>query len=484
MVGDGWRSLSAMERVMSTFLMDPEAWAEEQFGGCELGDTRRTKRLVQVARQAAARPDGSTPDQTESWGDCKAVYRLMSCEEVSHANIIGPHCEQTRQSCPAGSVQLLLCDTTELNFGRPVPGLGPVGKGNGTKKEQGHGFFVHSGIMRDAATGIMSGLAGQVIFYRKLKSKKKVHKNTKRRDPHRESVVWGDLIDQMGSPPEGVRWIQVCDRGADDYEVYLRAHLNGCGWVIRAARLNRNVQTVAGDKTTLETLIASGPVTEGLTVEVLRQGNRPARTAQVELRYSELLMPPPSRGNAWIREHAPKEPLRMWVLELIEPHHPAKTEALHWVLVTSESVTSSEQALMIVEYYKQRWGVEEYHKALKTGCHAEQRYYQTAARLEHVTGIHAILAMRLLQIRTLATQQPDLPAAQVVPAEWVETLAQVRRQPALDMTIHQFVRHLGSLGGHLGRKRDGDPGWITLWRGLEKLLLILRGSRLGKEKCG
>ena len=37
---------------------------------------------------------------------------------------------------------------------------------------------------------------------------------------------------------------------------------------------------------------------------------------------------------------------------------------------------------------------------------------------------------------------------------------------------------LRRLGGHLGRKCDGRPGWIKLWRGLEKLLLILRGAAL------
>lgn len=463
---------------MSNCLVEPAAWALQQFGDCHLGDARRTKRLVQVATQAAARPDGSTPDQAESWGKCKAVYRLMDCDDVGHANIIGPHCEQTRLSCPAGSVQLILCDSTDVDFGRSVPGLGPVGK-----KKDNRGFFLHSGLMRDAVTGEIRGLAGQELFYRRPKSRKKVHKNTRRLDPHRESVVWGELIDQIGSPIPGVRWIHVCDRGADDYEVYLRAHLTGCGWVIRAARLNRNVQNVTGDKTTIEELLASVPVNDRLQVPVPRQGNRAARTAQVELRHSPFLMPLPSRKNDWIREHAPKDPLRMWCVQITETSVLAKTEALHWVLITSEPVTNTAEALAVVEHYQKRWGVEEYHKALKTGCHVEERYYQTSARLERVTGLHAILALRLLQIRELAKENPDLPAVDVAPKEWVETLAQVRKLRSTAMTIHQFVRCLAGLGGHLGRKRDGQPGWITLWRGLEKLLLILRGVTLAK-RCG
>jgi hypothetical protein len=120
---------------------------------------------------------------------------------------------------------------------------------------------------------------------------------------------------------------------------------------------------------------------------------------------------------------------------------------------------------------------------LKTGCRVEKRYYETAARLERVTGMLAVLAVRLLQIRTLADDEPDRPAQEVVPGEWVRVLAKVRKQSARQMTIHQFVRHLAGLGGHLGRKQDGRPGWITLWRGLEKLLLILRGVDVAR-KCG
>jgi hypothetical protein len=370
-----------MERAMATINIDPAVWAQEQFGTCELGDTRRTNRLVKIAIQAATRPDGSTPDQTETWGDCKAVYRLMDCDDVTHAEIIRPHCELTKQSCLAGSVQLILCDTTEIDYQRSAAGLGPVGQG------KGRGFFLHTGLMRDANSGVISGIAGQELFYRKPKRKKKVAKNSKRRDPDRESIVWGKLIDQIGAPPEDVRWLHVCDRGADDYEVYCRAFLQGCGWVIRAARMNRIVQTIVGEKTSLEKLLQSQPDVHRQTVEVPRQGNRKSRTAGVSIRFAPLRMPPPSRGNDWIKENAPAEPLLMWVVELKEENPPQGAEALHWVLLTSEPITNVEEALQAIDFYGQRWGVEEYHKVLKTGCRVEKRYYETAERLERVTGM-------------------------------------------------------------------------------------------------
>ena len=460
--------------------VNPTNWAEMEFGDCGLGDRRRTRRLVKVGAQALARPDGTSPEQTESWADCKALYRLMDCDDVSFEAITAPHYQRTRNSGAPGQVQLILNDTTEINYGgkRRVRGLGPVGKNTG------RGFFLQSALMRDPDSGEVLGLAGQEVFYRQT-DKPRAAKNSRRRDPERESTVWGRLIDQVGAPPPGVTWLHVCDRGADDYEVYRHAQLQGCGWVIRACRLNRLILSSSGEMRTLEEHLEAQPVRGRQTREIPATTSHHARTADLELRFAPLSLPTPTVTNAWIREHAPEQPLAMWVVELIEIDPPINAEPVRWVLLTSERVETVDEAQHIVHYYSQRWAIEEYHKALKTGCRVESRYYATAPRLERVTGLLAIVAVQLLRMRSLSEQTPDRPAAEVVPPEWVRTLAQVRRRPHdHTMTLSQFVKHLGGLGGHLGRKRDGRPGWITLWRGLEKLLLILRGAQAGQYKCG
>jgi hypothetical protein len=465
----------------------PGEWAQREFSECQLGDKRRTERLIKAAGQVLARPDGSTPRQIESWSDCKALYRLMDCEDVSFQAITAPHYQRTKQSGEPGCTLLILNDTTEINYGgkRRARGLGLVGKNTG------RGFFLHSALMRDPVSRQVIGLAGQEILYRHSIKKKQAN-NSRRRDADRESVVWGKLIDQIGGPPEGVKWLHVCDRGADDYEVFCHAHLNRCGWVVRACRLNRIILTEEDAQIPLEEHLDAQPVRGLQTLDVPATAQRAARTARLELRYAALKLPTPQVTNAWIRQHAPAEPLAMWVVELIEVDPPADAEPVRWVLLTSERVESIEQARQIVRYYSQRWAIEEYHKALKTGCRVEQRYYETAQRLERVTGLLAIVAVQLLKLRGLAEEEPERPAADIVPTEWVETLAKVRqrsgpRAPKLSadtMTISQFVKHLAGLGGHLGRTSDGRPGWQTLWYGLEKLLLILRGIRAAKQKCG
>ena len=347
------------------------------FGSCELGDVRRSRRLVKYAQDVAARPDGSTPQQTESWGDCKAAYRLFDQDDVTFDGIIAPHCQQTRAACLPGDVKLIINDTTEIDDGpkRRAAGLGPTGNGSG------RGFFLHTALMVDAADGRVEGLAGQILFHRKPKRKRGA-KNTQRRSADRESVVWGNLVDQIGPAPAGVKWVHVDDRGADDFEVFSRIRAQGHSCVIRAARLNSQVTTVDDRNLPLKDLLDELPCRDVRKLEVPAKADAPARTATLELRYSELRMPVPKVLTPWLKERRPLESLTLWVVELREVHAPQGIAGPHWVLYTMEPVTTVAQADPVIGWYERRPTIEDYHKALKTGCHVQQRYYETSDRLE------------------------------------------------------------------------------------------------------
>ncbi len=150
---------------MDSPVLDPDQWAAENFGACELGDQRRTKRLVKYVGQVAACSEGSTPNQTESWADCKAAYRLFDEEDVSFEAVCQPHWNRTKNR--ESGVFFLLGDTTEIDFGYDpdVEGLSPVGSGNH------RGFHLHSSLMIDAESEQIIGLAGAEIFHRKPKPK-------------------------------------------------------------------------------------------------------------------------------------------------------------------------------------------------------------------------------------------------------------------------------------------------------------------------
>ncbi len=438
---------------------------------------------MKLATQLADRPDGSLPDQTETWGDCKAAYRLFDQADVSFQAIIEPHCRQTREACEPGDVKLIINDTTEYDYTslRTAKGLGPIGNGHC------RGFFVHSALMLDDQSHRVEGLAAQEVFYRKVRKgskKPKVARNSVRRRPDRESAVWGRVIDRVGRPPEGVLWIHVCDRGADDIEVMWRVVHNGCGFVIRASRLKRKIIARDGRKLSLDEYLAELPTHGTRDVSVPATTTTLARTATVTLRYGEVLIP---LGvlTPWLKEHRPTEPLCAGVVELLETNPPKGVKPIRWVLYTESPVRSKAQGNQAIERYEQRPQIEDYHKAVKTGCGVELRQLKTADRLERAAALSSVVAVRLMQLKTAAKETPDHPARELVPLRWIELLQITRHLPYnAEISIRDFMRQLAGLGGFLCRKGDGEPGWITIWRGFEKFRLILRGADAQRKRSG
>jgi transposase-like protein/transposase Tn5 family protein len=454
--------------------LEVNQWARQEFGSCELKDARRTARAVRVAAQFAADPSGSTPDQTEGWNDCKAAYRLFDEEDVTFQGLATPHWRQT--VAQASGHCLLIGDTTIVSFGagRDIEGLGII-------EGRTQGYLLHSALMVDADSEAILGLAGQTIHYRQPTPLGETARQRKKRD--RETKVWGDVIDLAGPPPEGVRFTHVFDRGGDNFEVYCHLLQQRCDWVVRAAQLKRLIVTPAGTKEQLGNYLASLPVSGTYELEVRANQQQPARHAQVEVRHGSLSLPLPRDAGCYARQCGIVL-MGMSVVEVREVDPPPGVKPLRWVLLTSHAATTFEEAWRVIEYYEKRPLVEEFHKALKTGCRLEQRQYRTARRLEAVTAVLSIVAVRLLQLKSAARLEPERPAQQVVPKRWIQMLAYARkgkRKPIA--TVRDFFRGLAGLGGFLGRTHDGEPGWITLWRGFEKLHLLLRGADV-MQKCG
>ena len=161
----------------------------------------------------------------------------------------------------------------------------------------------------------------------------------------------------------------------------------------------------------------------------------------------------------------------MNVVEVVEVDAPKGVTPIYWVLFTSLPVATFGDAWTVISYYEARWLVEEYHKAIKTGCATESRQLKAAGRLEAFVGLTSVLAIRLLKLKSKARTNPETPARRVIPRIWLQMLklARKRLNRVHDLTVGQFYREVAKLGGFLGRKSDGEPGWITIWRGWEKL---------------
>jgi hypothetical protein len=463
---------------MSSLTLNVSQWAEQQFGTCELGDKRRTKRLVKLASDVATKPDAATPKQTENWADCKAAYRLVNQEKVTFNAVIAPHCLLTRAVEPG--TWLVVNDTTEINFGcdRELFGVGRVGS------NQGRGFFLHTAMIVGVESEEVVGLAAQELYLRPLKKVKRVDSAKRKKKLKRETDVWGCVIDRVGRAPKGARFIHVCDRGADNFDVFCHLVEQQVGWVIRAAQLKRQVRDDANRECSLEDALRGQAVLGSYELQAPANHDQPARKAHMEVRYARVVMPRPKTGISRYVRGCGVEEIPMVVVEAREVNPPRGVTPLRWVLLTSEPVHGFADAWRIIGWYKKRPLIEEYHKCLKTGCSVEARQYRTGDRLAPIIGLLSVVAVRLLQLKMVARQEPERPAAGVVPTNWLAALPHVLRRPKPVVTVRDFFRGLASLGGFLGRKSDGEPGWQTVWSGLETLLQCLRGAEALGKTCG
>lgn len=456
-------------------VFDTCSWAQRQFSGCQLGDPRRARRLIRLAEQVVSHPSGGFPEQTETWADLKAAYRLLDRPEVTFQSVAEAHWQQTR--CRSVGRYLVLGDTTELDFGihRDIPGLGPTGNGGGW------GFLLHSGLLVAAEGEEIFGLAGQTIYYRKPLPKKE--NTTQRLQRERESQVWGEVIDIVGRADAGVEIVHVLDRGADNFEVYCHCLEQEVDWTVRVTQLTRKIVTPDGACMPLKKYLATLPLCGRYDLSLRARPGQAARTAHLQVRYGALEVPPPAHRSPYVRRINPG-PIEMHVVQVVEVDAPAGVEPIEWLLLTSLVVEDFEDAWVVIGYYEKRWLIEEWHKALKTGCRVTERQLKTRPRLEAMVGLLSVVSVRLLQLKSAARTKPDCPAQRMIPPRWITLLKTVRKKstPTNAMTVGEFYRELAKLGGFIGRTSDGDPGWITVWRGWQKLYLMVRGAQLAE--CG
>jgi hypothetical protein len=457
---------------MSTTLLPSAQWAQAEFGFAQLGDQRRNQRLMNIAAHLATNPGGTLPQAFPDWAELKAAYRFFGQRGVNFESVLAPHVERTRQQCRQPGEYLLIEDTTLLDYsGHEAAGLGVIGDG------AGRGFELHSTLavavkawpLAARPEGAVVGLFAQQC--RRPRPAPPGETRGERLSRPRKSQKWAVGIKSAGAPPPGSRWILVADREADIYEVLRDCQGQGVDFVIRSCQDRRlaegvgHIQTVLGQAEAL-----------GQTTVAVRGGKGLAkRTAIMEVRSVRLTVDGPWRPGQW------QEPLpEMGVVEVREVNAPAEISApLRWTLLTSLACTTWAQAQRVVGYYTGRWWIEEYHKALKSGTGVESSQLEHADRLEPLIAILAVVATRLLNTKMLARSQPDsLAAEQSFGPELLALLGKKFGSPPGGWTNRNLIRAVARVGGFIGRKSDGEPGWQTIWRGWHRLMWMCEGANL------
>jgi hypothetical protein len=202
-------------------------------------------------------------------------------------------------------------------------------------------------------------------------------------------------------------------------------------------------------------------------VELGRTAKRKARTAHLEVRYAEVTLRAPKRKPQL-------GPVKVWVVTAMERQAPAGEEAVEWKLITTVEVKTLEQALEVIEYYRQRFQIEVFHRTLKSGCQIQERQLGNAERLEGCLAIDMVVAWRIVHLTKLGREVPEVPCTVFFEeAQWKALVAFVTRDarvPDKPPTLREAILMMAKrLGGFLGRKCDGEPGAEIIWKALQRL---------------
>ena len=399
--------------------LEGDRWAEQEFGTCELGDRRLTRRLVKIATDEAAHPGAS---HTQAAGgdahQAKACYRFLKNEapEMNVASLLHAHRTQTLRRCKAHPTILIVQDTCELNFtSRPqCENLGQT-KANQTGAKT-RSLNLHSSLALEAEGGLPLGVVRLHGYGPESAQGKDPHRPIEQKESFRWIEAYQDCNGIAALLP-GTRVINVTDREGDFFELFDRPRRQPDGAKAHLLVRAHHDRKLEGTDAKLFAELAAAPLAGKVKIAVPRQREHlakpsqpgrpglPAREAEVELRYKEVSLPAPDtpalRGRS---------PLRIWAVEVREKNPPPGATAVHWVLLSTVPVASRKQALTCLRWYCRRWRIEEWHRVLKSGCKILENQNHDAATLLRAITLDAVIAWRIMLLALLGREVPGLPA--------------------------------------------------------------------------
>ena len=464
----------------------PAPWAINEFAHAQLPDQRLIPRLQMIATAFAQQPTAAIPQACGPGAGSKGAYRFFENEAVTPEAVRAAHHQATLARTQTQPIVLALQDTSTLNYAThpQTAGLGPIG----SRRGQLLGLLLHS-TLAVTPGGLPLGLLHNAVRARDPKAAGATKQRHKKPVAQKESQKWLDSLSacqQLAPQCPATLLVNVADREGDLYELFAQALAPAAGPRVQLLVRSRHNRKLAGATARLWDAVAQEPVRGKLQVAVGRRGEQPGRLATLSVRFREVRLAAPSRK-------ASQPPLTLWAIQAREMRPPKGAPPICWRLLTTLPVLGIAEALEKVAWYAQRWQIEVLHKVLKSGCQIEQRQLHTAVRLERALSVDLVVAWRLLALCKAAREQPDAAvSAWLSQAEWEALWCQVHQRivpPRQPPTLRQAIRWIAGLGGFMGRRRDGEPGPITLWRGLQRLNDLTAMWRLchnnkRRQKCG
>ncbi len=442
------------------------SWTEQEFGQVNLGDKRLNKRLLRIAEDFYANPLAGIPQACGSRSAAKAAYRFFQHPAVKLEETLSGHYQATARRVQAHKgVILAVQDTTSLNYAtRPAAkGLGPI-DAKGT-----HGILVHD-TMAFTEEGVPLGLIDVQHWVRKEKKKRTVAESAKWLESFRAT-------ERLGRQCPGTLIVSIGDREADFFDLFAAVRPEGAQLLVRAT----HCRALADSEANIWTHMQRCPSKGTLEVHVPPCKNQPARIANLSVSFDQVKLQPP-QGKKDL------SPLTMWAVLARETDPPGGVEPLEWLLLTSVAVEDFTAACQRIEWYTKRWGIEVFHRTLKSGCKVEDRQLETASRITACLSIDMVIAWRVYYLTMLGRQTPDIPCSVFFEeAEWKALTAHAARQPTPapePPSLYEAIVMVARLGGYIRKSSKEPPGTETIWRGLVALGWITDAWRAFGQQNG
>ena len=421
-----------------------EDWAEDEFGKADLGDRRLTKRLVSIVQDFYARPQASVAQACQSRAKTKAAYRFFDHARMNREKVLEQHYEATLERVRREGIVLAVQDTTSLNYtAHPATEhLGPIGY----RLDKGVGLIVHD-TMTFNPDGTPLGLLDVQCWARDAKDFGKKKRRHELPIEQKESNKWLISFRKVAEAQKRcseTTLVSVGDREADIYELFALALRDPLGPKV-LVRAEQDRLVADGEGHLWERVLRQ--VVSGIQeIRVPRRGNRPARVARLEIRFAEVELRPPQRKPE-LGE------LRIWAVLAREIDAPEKVEPIEWMLLSTDQITSFDDAVEKLAWYAVRWGIEVYHRTLKSGCKIEERQLGHADRIEACLAIDMVVAWRIFHLTKLGRETPDVPCTvSFEEAEWKALKVYISQNPTAPEqppTLREATRMVASLEGSL-----------------------------------
>lgn len=455
-------------------------WAQQYFGKAELGDSRRTARLLLMGARAAENPDGRISAVFTDRAEREGAYDLLEGGFVQAADVVASIGDGTAAQCSRESYVYVPIDGSSLGL---VDGTGCKGFGSvGALAKGGGGLKV---ITAEAVSpqGVPIGVLDQQWWARvdakQRGRKQKRRENLKRQAKDKETQHWLDAIEQACKRAQrsGTKiWFEL-DREADNKDILLKLTNSGHRFTVRSS-WDRRVEAKGDQKRYLRRVVARQAVLGEYDLEVEPGPNRTARNARMVVRTAQVVL---QLRDRWTNRMQQLAVTAVWARET--GRVPPGEKRLDWLLLTNAPVTTIEQAMEVIRGYSLRWRIEELHKTWKSGdCNVESTQLRDAQAVMVWASILAAVAVRVERLKILSRTEPQLPATVELSSHEVLALVLLKGtarngEPTASesaLTIAQAVQWIAELGGYTGKSSGGAAGSITIGRGLEKLRAAAR----------